>query len=426
MIFFIFSTNMELNSRIVGSDIMDYQKRAIESVLQKAEKQTKVVLLTGSRQVGKSTVIQKVFPNYPYITLDDENELYLARTDRNLFFEGRHLPVIIDEVQYAPELFRSIKRLVDSSEKKGQVFLTGSQTYALMSNASESLAGRISIIEMSGLSMRERYHVNFNQPFIPTEEYLSERAREIHPYYNLWEDIHRGSMPELLDPERDWEWFYRDYVRTYLERDIRQIVNIRDEMKFRTFLTCLAARSGQVVVYDDIARDTGVDIKTVQHWLSVVLASGLVKLVPPYQNNVIKRAIKSPKLYFMDTGLLCYLVGWNTTASAQNGAMSGAIFETFAVSEIIKSFLNAGRDPSHIFYYRDKDKREIDLVIENGRSLYPIEIKKGATVRKDWARGLRVLDRVTDHTVERKTVLSLVERPTPVAEDVLAVPLNYV
>lgn len=405
---------------------MEYQKRAVESVLQKAGRQTKVVLLTGPRQVGKSTMIQKVFPDYPYITLDNENDLYLAQTDRNLFFEGRKLPIIIDEVQYAPELFRTIKLLVDSSAEKGQIFLTGSQTYELMSRASESLAGRISVIEMSGLSMRERYKVEFNEPFIPSGDYLSRRAGEIHPYYNLWEDIHRGSMPELLDPERDWEWFYRDYVRTYLERDIRQIVNVRNEMKFRTFLTSLAARSGQMLVFDDIARDVGIDLKTAQHWFSVVLASGLVKVVRPYQNNIIKRAIKTPKLYFMDTGLLCYLVGWNTTASAQNGAMSGAIFETFVVSEVIKSFINAGRDPSGIFYYRDKDKHEIDLVIEDGRMLYPVEIKKGATIRKDWARGFKYLSKVTDHTVARGTVVSLVDRPMPVTENAIAVPLNYV
>ena len=205
-----------------------YLHRAIETTILKAEHQTKAILITGARQVGKSTTIRELYPGYTYITLDDENYAALARNDSTLFFRDIKYPVIIDEAQYAPELFRAIKRIADADNAKGKFFLTGSQSYELMSSASESLAGRISIIEMGGLSLRELFNVDFNRPFISDDSYIRKRSECIVPYSDIWSVIHRGSMPELLDPARDWEWFYRDYVRTYLERDIRRIINIKD------------------------------------------------------------------------------------------------------------------------------------------------------------------------------------------------------
>ena len=303
-----------------------YLQRAVEKTIHKAELQTKAILITGARQVGKSTTIRELYPDYTYITLDDENFAELARNDSSLFFRDIRYPVIIDEAQYAPELFRTIKRIADSDNVKGKFFLTGSQSYELMSSASESLAGRISIVEMSGLSLREIFHIDFNNPFIPDDSYIQERSKYIETYSDIWSVIHRGSMPELLNPDRDWEWFYRDYVRTYLERDIRRIINIKDEIKFRNFLTCLAARSGELLVYQELANEVGIDIKTAQNWVSVIAASGLIKIVHTYQNNIIKRAIKTPKLFFMDTGLLCYLTGWTDPGVLKKGAMSGSIF----------------------------------------------------------------------------------------------------
>ena len=403
-----------------------YRKRAIENVLKKAGTQTKVILLTGARQVGKSTVIQYVFPEYEYCTLDDENELFLAKGDRNLFFRDRHMPLIIDEVQYAPELFRTIKLVVDRSSDRGQIYLTGSQRYELMSEAAESLAGRISIIEMSGLSMRELADDDEPDPFIPTVEFIEKRQKSATPATDVWEMIHRGSMPELQEPDRDWEWFYRDYVRTYIERDVRKIMNIRDELKFRSFLISIAARSGQMLICEDVARDVGVDVKTVQSWLSVVTASGMVRIIRPYQNNAIKRAIKSPKLYFMDTGLLCYLVGWNTARSARNGAMSGHIFETFVMSEIIKSHMNAGKTPDKIFYYRDKEKNEIDVVIEDDNVLYPIEIKKSATIDNRWSRPFSRLNRVTDKRIAEGIVICRTDKVMPLDHGAKAIPLHMI
>ena len=403
-----------------------YLKRHIENILKKAEKQSKVVLLTGARQVGKTTSIKKLYKNYEYVTLDNENDLILANEDRNLFFRDRKFPIIIDEVQYAKELFKEIKYRVDKSPKKGQVFITGSQTYELLSSTAESLAGRVSILEMPSLSLRELFKVKLNTPFIPTENYIKEREKELKSYSNLWDKIHRGSMPEMLDTSRDWDWFYRDYIRTYIERDIRKIINIKDEIKFKKFLIAIAARSAQVVVYEEIAKEVGIDIKTVQSWLSVIASSGLVKIVNTYQSNLIKRIIKSPKLFFLDTGLLCHLVGWTTAETVKNGAMAGHIFENFVVSEILKSFLNYGKNLDNIFYYRDKDQKEIDLIIEDNNTIYPIEIKKSATIQKDWSKNFSVLSKITNKSIGKGYVVCLVEKPVNITSNVTAIPIEYI
>ena len=403
-----------------------YLHRAIEKTILKAEHQTKAVLITGARQVGKSTTIRELYPDYTYITLDDENYAGLARTDSTLFFRDIKYPVIIDEAQYAPELFRAIKRIADADNTKGRFFLTGSQSYELLSSASESLAGRISIVEMGGLSLRELFHINFTRPFVPDDSYIQERGEYIKPYPEIWSVIHRGSMPELLDPDRDWEWFYRDYVRTYLERDIRRIINIKDEIKFRNFLTCLAARSGELLVYQELANEVGIDIKTAQSWVSVIAASGLIRILHTYQNNIIKRAIKTPKLFFMDTGLLCYLTGWSNANVLRNGAMSGNIFETFVVSEILKSYGNAGSGTDGIYYYRDKDKKEIDLLIEKGNMIYPVEIKKSGSISKDWIKNFGVLDKISGKQVGRGAVICLAEKRLPINDKVDALPIEYI
>ena len=403
-----------------------YLKRHIENILKKAEKQSKVVLLTGARQVGKTTSIKKLYKNYEYVTLDNENDLILANEDRNLFFRDRKFPIIIDEVQYAKELFKEIKYRVDKSPKKGQVFITGSQTYELLSSTAESLTGRVSILEMPSLSLRELFKVKLNTPFIPTENYIKEREKELKSYSNLWDKIHRGSMPEMLDTSRDWDWFYRDYIRTYIERDIRKIINIKDEIKFKKFLIAIAARSAQIVVFEEIAKEVGIDIKTVQSWLSVIASSGLVKIVNTYQSNLIKRIIKSPKLFFLDTGLLCHLVGWTTAETVKNGAMAGHIFENFVVSEILKSFLNYGKNLDNIFYYRDKDQKEIDLIIEDNNTIYPIEIKKSATIQKDWSKNFSVLSKITNKSIGKGYVVCLVETPVNISSNVTAIPIEYI
>ena len=426
--YIMYMAKMELCSNFAESEVMDmYIKRHAEKVIEKATKQTKTVLVSGARQVGKSTLIQNRFSNYEYITLDDDNELMLANNDPLLFFKDRDEKIVIDEVQYAKVLFKTIKLIVDKNSKKGQMILTGSQSYELLSLASKHLVGRVSIIELPSLSLREKYKLNFLKPFIPNIIYLKQRKEELVEYKNIWDDIHRGSMPELLDSKRNWNWFYRDYIKTYLERDVRDTISLKDELKFRQFLVSLAARTGQVVVYQDIANDIGVDIKTVQSWLSIVVASGIVKLIHTYKNNIIKRAVKSPKLFFMDTGLVCYLTGWGTPAQTKNGAMAGNIFETFVVSEIIKSYLNQGLDiEDWLFYYRDRDGKEIDLIINDNNDIYPIEIKMASTIKTDMIKNFSVLNDVKDINLKQGFVICQIDKETNITEDIKAIPINMI
>ena len=247
-------------------------------------------------------------------------------------------PVTIDEVQRAKELFRYIKIRCDESESKGLFCLSGSQPFHLMQNVSESLSGRIGIVELSGLSMRECMNDPFNRHFLPTLEYAAERGKTLQKPENIWEIIHLGGYPELQNEEKEWSAFYADYVKTYIERDVRELATVQDLGAFRQFLIAAAARTGELLNYSNIASEIGKDVGTVKNWISILEASGIIYLLEPYTSNVLKRAIKSPKLYFRDTGLVCYLTRWLTAENLAYGAMSGAIFETFVVSEILKSF----------------------------------------------------------------------------------------
>ena len=271
--------------------------------------------------------------------------------------------------------------LIDRDHKKGQFFMCGSQQFKMMKGVSESLSGRIGLIALLGYSLREIYNVDFDAPFIPTEEYFSERKKALAtiPYDDIWTLIHRGNMPEVYEnPDFDWQMFYAAYVRTYIERDVRDLSEIGDAVKFTKFMTAAAAITGNLLNLSSLARDVGVSAPTAKRWLSILVASNIVYLLQPYSNNITKRAIKTPKLYFLDTGLAAYLTKWNTPDVLKNGAMAGAFFETFIISEIIKSYYNKGIFEPPIYFYRDKEMNEIDILIENGGTLYPIEIKKHA------------------------------------------------
>ena len=403
-------------------DILRHVKKTIDYAL----KQTKVVLITGPRQSGKSFIMLNSYKNFEYITFDDNNELLLADKDPLLFFKERKFPIIIDEAQYAQNIFRTIKLIVDKNKKKGQIMLTGSQSFSLMEKVSDSLAGRISIIEINNISLREMNSIKCKDYFIPSKKYLNKRGKEIVVYKNIWDSIHRGMFPEILSNERrNWEWFYRDYINTYLEKDIKQIIRIKDDMAFRKFLINIAARTGKEIVYEEIASNVGKDIKTIKEWLSIVSQTGLVRLVYPYQNNLLKRMVKTPKLYFMDTGLVCYLVGWKTKEQAKNGAMAGALFETFVYSEIIKSYLNNGKEINNIYYYRDKQKNEIDLIIEDSDTLYPIEIKMSATIDKKWNQYNKYLAKVKNKKIANITVICQCDKKYELENDVLVLPIEY-
>ena len=399
-----------------------YLKRHISDYISRMRKQFKVLLLTGPRQVGKSTMLRHMFASdYNYVVLDDYLELETAKNDPGLFFKNNRMPVIVDEVQRAPELFLEIKYLVDKSENKGEVILTGSQSYRLLSSVSDSLAGRVCIIDMSSLSMREKQQLDFNVPFIPTDDYIDQRSKTLNRTDDIWFHIHRGSMPELIDEEIEWEPFYRSYVRTYLERDVAELINTKNLLKFSSFMRCLAARTGELINYSALSNDIGVSVKTIQEWTSILESSGIIRLLRPYEKSISNRSIKTPKVYFMDTGLVCYLVGWSNRTVAMNGAMSGSLFETFLISEIIKSYYNAGFDTQRLYFYRDRDQREIDLIIENDGIIYPVEIKKSGKPSLDMAKHFNVF-----HEIGKGCILCQCEKPYYLKDDVIALPIEYV
>lgn len=360
-----------------------YIKRHIEKVIQKVEKMFSAILITGPRQVGKTTMLRTIKPDIPYITLDDPILLQFALEETGTFFKNTPPPLLIDEIQYAPELFPYIKMIVDKEKRKGQFFMTGSQQFKMMKNVSESLAGRIGIVNMLGLSMREIHEEEFYLPFLPIEDYYIKRRETLNEtnYKEVWKIIHHGSMPDLYASEIDWQIFYSSYTKTYIERDVRELTQIGDEVKFLKFMIAVAANTGNLLNYASIAKNIGVSQPTVERWISILCTSGIIYLLEPYHNNILKRAIKTPKVYFLDTGLAAYLTKWNTPEVLENGAMAGAFFETYVIGEIIKSYYNAGIEPM-LFFYRDKEQNEIDLLIMQDGALFPIEIKKNADPKK--------------------------------------------
>ena len=400
-----------------------YRRREAEATLLSLMGQFKVVLVTGARQVGKTTMLQHVLPeDFRYVTLDDPRAGVLAREDPVLFFDANRLPVAVDEVQRVPELFQQVKFLVDQSPEVGRVVLTGSQTFQLMQGVSESLAGRVAILEMTGMSLRELTGCGGRGPYVPSEVGDDGRC-ESPENLDLWATIHRGSMPRLMDPSVSWDAFYTGYVRTYLERDVRDLITVKDEASFYHFLVACAARTGRLVNHSDLARDAGVDTKTAQSWLSVLQASGVVRLLRPFWSNATKRLTKTPKLYFTDTGLACHLLGWSSPETLRRGAMAGHVFETFVVGEVIKSYLNTGGDARNVHFYRDARQREIDLIIQEGRVLHPVEIKTSATVTREAAAGFSVLADVGDYDVGAGAVICQTREPYPVTATVKAVPV---
>lgn len=398
-----------------------YIKREIEPTIDAMLKQGKVVLVTGARQVGKTTVLKQHLGNdFNYVSMENPRDYLLAKEDAVLFFESKTLPLIIDEVQRVPELFSPIKWVVDQSEEKGRIVLTGSQTYHLMKGVSESLAGRIRILEMPGLSLRELSgNSSSPHPYVP--EVMVDSLNS--PLTDVWDLIHRGSMPELQDPNIDWDLFYTDYVAAYLERDVRELVNVKNEAKFYSFMVACAARTGQLLNTSDIANAVDVDHKTVKAWLSVLQASNIVRVIEPFWPNIDKRLTKTPKIFFMDTGLVCHLTRWTTPDQLRNGAAAGHIFETFIVSEILKSFMNSGKSLHDVWFYRDTKKREIDLVIQDGHILHPVEIKVSATVKKDAVKNFACLENLPGYEVSFGHVICQTPEPYFITRTVQAVPV---
>lgn len=409
---------------------MKYIPRAITPILKKRVETSKCTLLTGARQVGKSTVIKETFPAYTIASFDDVLTRLQAHEEPNLFFLNNPCPLFIDEVQKEPGILENIKLIVDNSDERGQFILSGSSKLQLMKGVSESLAGRVSISELSGLSLREIYEVPFNRHFIPTQEYIQEREKQLKSYSNIWEIIHKGSYPELYDIDRDWQEFYSSYVSTYIERDIHDLISA-DSITFSKFLTCLAARTGEILSYTNISSEVGVSEPTIKKWVSVLERTGIIYLLQPYSSSSLSRAIKSPKIYFRDTGLVCYLTKWLTADALKNSAVAGSLFETFIVSEILKSYSNEGKDYSFsIFYYRGKDKtsskeNEIDIVIEENGVLFPIEIKMSGNPKASMASANTVLDKIPDKKRGTGIILCLIDKKTYLRENLIALPIEY-
>ena len=381
---------------------MAYIKRAAENTIAGISKMFPVLLVTGPRQVGKTTLLQKLAEaeneageKRKYVTLDDPDARYLAKRDPALFLQRYSAPVLIDEIQYATELLPYIKISVDRSKRKGDFWLTGSQAFRLMKNVSESLAGRVGIVSLPGLSDAEIYKIP-SEPFSTDPGHLMNRLAVAKPrgLNEIYQRIFKGSMPELYADENvDWETYYRSYVDTYLQRDIRDLAQVADEMQFYNFMTIVAAHTSKPGVYEELAGAAGISAPTAKKWLSILVSSHIIALVQPYHNNILKRVVKMPLLHFLDTGLAAYLLKWGNPEALERGAMSGAIFESYVFSEIYKSYWNAGKEPP-IFYYRDKDQKEIDLLIYQNGVLSPIEIKKAASPGRGAIKNFHVLDPV--------------------------------
>ena len=354
-----------------------YIRRHIEEAVLRRAKMKGAVVVTGTRQVGKTTLIENLKPGIPKVTLDDLPTRRRAINSPSTFFNITPPPIFVDEVQYAPEIFHYIKILLDNSHNKGDFFLTGSQSFELMKNVTESLAGRAGILELLGLSLREINGSLWNKPFMPTFEYLKERNanKTVLRIPEIWKIIHRGCLPELaLNTDFDWADFYADYIKTYIERDVRRLTQVADEDSFYKFMTVCAAMSGQLLNLSSLANDVGISVPTAKRWLSVLKTSGIVFLLKPYSNNAIKRAVKTPKLHFLDIGLASYLARWMGAENLSIGANNGSFFESFVVSEILKSYTNAGKEVD-LYFLRDGNRKEIDLLIHENNTLYPVEIK---------------------------------------------------
>ncbi|MBR2671718.1 MAG: ATP-binding protein [Oscillospiraceae bacterium] len=377
---------------------MEYISRHMENRILELSRSYSAILLTGPRQAGKTTMLRELAEKENigrrYVTLDDLADRYLAKNDPALFLQLHKPPILIDEVQYAPELFTYIKIHIDEHHNPGDFWMTGSQIFRLMRGIQESLAGRVALLHMSPLSQREITGAPC-VPFTVDPERLLAEQDQIDPVTTpeLFTRLWNGSMPGLISgrtPDRNV--FYSSYLSTYVERDVRELSGSVDALKFNRFVTAVAARCSQLLNYSSLAEDADIDVQTSKAWINILETLGIIFLLHPYSNNVLKRTIKTPKVYFYDTGLVCYLTRWSSPEVAESGAMSGALLENYTVSEIMKSYQNAGREP-YLYFYRDRDAKEIDVILEGDGKLCPLEIKKTVTPDKRLTRAFSVIDR---------------------------------
>ncbi|MDY2789883.1 MAG: ATP-binding protein [Lachnospiraceae bacterium] len=404
---------------------MSYIVRNLEKVVLEVTEEYPVVLVTGPRQVGKTTMLQKLMEGTErsYVTLDDLNERNLAKTDPELFLQLHKPPILVDEVQYAPELFTYIKIWVDEYHHAGDFWLTGSQVFKLMNGVQESLAGRVAVLSLTSLSQAELCGGKM-EPFTVTLDSLIARKKERSKAdtRDVFDRIFKGSMPAMVSGQtKNSQIFYSSYLSTYIERDVRELSSAIDSLKFLQFMTAVAARCGQMLNVSDIAKDADINQKQVKDWLTILETLGIIFYLHPYSNNLLKRLVKTPKLYFYDTGLVCYLTKWSSAETLESGAMNGAILENYVVAEIRKTYLNSGKEP-FMYYYRDKDAREIDVVLEHDGVLNPIEIKKSSNPGSELVKVFGLLDKSSTPR-SKGAVLCMKPELTAIDRDNYVVPI---
>ena len=406
---------------------MTYISRHLEQRIQDLSRSYAAILLTGPRQSGKTTMLrtlaEKENAGRRYVTLDDLTVRDMAKNDPALFLQMYKPPVLIDEIQYAPELFSYIKIHIDRNHRPGDFWMTGSQIFRLMRGIQESLAGRVALLHMSPLSQREMtgmpcapFTVDFDRLLAEQEKFTPVTTPEL--FERLWQ----GAMPGLVSGEySDRNIYYSSYLSTYIERDVRDLSGNINALKFNRFVTAVAARTAQLLNYKALADDADIDLPTAKDWINILETLGIIFLLHPYANNVLKRTIKTPKVYFYDTGLVCYLTKWSSPEVAENGAMNGALLENFTVSELMKSYQNAGLEP-YLYFYRDRDTKEIDVIMERDGKLFPLEIKKTVSPDKRLTRVFKTIDK---SPLQRGTgvVLCMAEQLGAFDKDNLIVPI---
>lgn len=406
-----------------------YVKRNCEQMILEAGKSFPCIVIYGSRQTGKSTTVDHLFGNsYEKVTLDDMDDRILAQTSPKLFLETYRWPLIIDEIQKAPMLLDEIKKRIDeqrliwlkNNEQRSLMYvLTGSNQFELQQGISDSLAGRCAVIDMASFSQAEKYGES-GELFSPEISWLLKRERvvkkEIRSQKQVFEDIFLGGMPDLCTGVSERQAFFKSYVETYIEKDVRKLISAGSLIQFQNFLSIVALRTAQELRYDTIANNVGIDVRTCKKWLSILEASGIIYLLHPYMASASNRIIKAPKLYFMDTGLCAYLCKWPNAEMLQNCAMNGAFFETYVVSELIKNQYAHNQDPhTTFFYYRDIDQKEIDLLYVRQNSIYPIEIKKSETP-KNPVKNFHVLKKY-NMRIETGLVIDTCDKIRPINDE---------
>ena len=406
---------------------MEYISRHMENKILELSKSYSAILLTGPRQAGKTTMLRSLAERenigLEYVSLDELNIRDMAKNDPALFLQLHKPPVLIDEVQYAPELFTYIKIHIDKQQNPGDFWMTSSQIFCLMKGVQESLAGRVALLHMSPMSRREIIGAQC-VPISTNFDKLLAESKNIAPISTpeMFEQIWKGSMPSIISGQfTDRNIYYSSYISTFVERDVRNISVSVDVLKFNRFVTAVAARTSQLLNYKALADDADIDIITAKAWVNILETLGIIFLLHPYSNNVLKRTIKTPKVYFYDTGLVCYLTKWSSPEVAEIGAMGGALLENFAVSEIMKSYQNAALEP-YLYFYRDRDAKEIDVIIEGDGKLCPLEIKKTATPDKRIIKTFGVIDRVPLE-IGTSAVLCMAEQFGAFDKDNLIVPI---